>query len=57
MAPRESVQVVHAQRAGELPGRHRDPFDRMLAAQAQIEGVPIVSADVVFDTFGVKRIA
>lgn len=51
------VRVLHAQRAGELPGPHRDPLDRMLAAQAQIEGVPIVSADAVFDTFGVKRIA
>ena len=51
------VSVVHAQRAGSLPGSHRDPFDRMLAAQAQIEGIAIVSADVVFDAFRVPRIA
>ncbi len=50
------IQVVHAQQAGSLPGEHRDPFDRMLAAQAQIEGIPIVSADAVFDAFGVSRI-
>jgi PIN domain nuclease of toxin-antitoxin system len=33
------ISVLHAQRAGRLPGAHRDPFDRMLVAQAQIEGV------------------
>lgn len=52
-----AVTVTHAQRAGSLPGPHRDPFDRMLAAQAQIEGISIVSADAIFDSFGVPRIA
>ena len=41
---------------GRLPGDHRDPFDRMLIAQAQLEDVPIVSNDIVFDTYGVNRI-
>ena len=50
------ITVVHAQRAGSLPGDHRDPFDRMLAAQAQVEGVPILSVDVAFDALGVPRI-
>ena len=50
------ISVVHAQRAGSLPGDHRDPFDRMLAAQAQIEGVPILSVDTAFDALGVPRI-
>lgn len=50
------ILLVHAQLAGSLPGPHRDPFDRMLAAQAQIEAIPIVSVDGVFDTFGVRRI-
>ena len=50
------ILVVHAQLAGSLPGPHRDPFDRMLAAQAQIEAVPIVSVDAAFGTFGVRRI-
>ncbi|MEO7272463.1 MAG: type II toxin-antitoxin system VapC family toxin [Vicinamibacterales bacterium] len=48
--------MLHAQRAGRLPGEHRDPFDRMLAAQAQTEDLPIVSNDAVFDRFGVNRI-
>lgn len=49
------VTLDHAERAGALPGPHRDPFDRMLIAQAQAEGVPILSADDVFDHYGVNR--
>lgn len=49
------ITVVHAQRAGRLPGDHRDPFDRMLAAQAQLEDLPIVSNDAIFDSYGVNR--
>jgi PIN domain nuclease of toxin-antitoxin system len=43
-------------RAGMLPLHHRDPFDRLLAAQAQELGIPIVSRDRVFDFYGVQRI-
>jgi PIN domain nuclease of toxin-antitoxin system len=50
------IRVQHAERAGKLPGLHRDPFDRMLAAQAQLEGVSILSVDPIFDAFGVPRI-
>jgi PIN domain nuclease of toxin-antitoxin system len=50
------ISVDHAQRAGSLPGAHRDPFDRMLIAQAQAENLPLVSNDVVFDGYGVVRI-
>jgi PIN domain nuclease of toxin-antitoxin system len=49
------ISPGHAQRAGSLPGPHRDPFDRMLIAQAQIEAVDIVSADAIFDAYGVTR--
>jgi PIN domain nuclease of toxin-antitoxin system len=49
------VSVEHGMRAGLLPGTHRDPFDRMLAAQAQIEGLVLVSNDGVFDSYGVRR--
>jgi PIN domain nuclease of toxin-antitoxin system len=51
-----SVTVEHAQRAGSLPGRHRDPFDRMLVAQAQAENLVIVSNEKVFDGYGVTRL-
>lgn len=50
------ITVLHAQRAGRLPGKHRDPFDRMLVAQAQIEDLPIVTNDGVFDDYGVTRV-
>lgn len=50
------VTVAHAARAGALPGPMKDPFDRMLVAQAQAEGVPIISNEEVFDRYGISRI-
>ena len=50
-----AVSVEHGIRAGLLPGPHKDPFDRMLIAQALAENLAIVSNDVVFDGYGVKR--
>ena len=49
-----AVTVEHGHLAGSLPGPHRDPFDRMLAAQAQIENVPLVTGDPVFRAFGTR---
>jgi PIN domain nuclease of toxin-antitoxin system len=58
---REGFQILaisgeHAIRAGLLPGAHKDPFDRMLIAQAQAENMPIVSNEALFDTYGVRRL-
>jgi len=58
---REGFQILpisgnHAIRAGLLPGPHKDPFDRMLIAQAQAENMPIVSNETIFDNYGVRRI-
>jgi len=39
-----------------LPFHHRDPFDRLLVAQCLVENIPIVSADAVFDAYGVARL-
>jgi PIN domain nuclease of toxin-antitoxin system len=39
-----------------LPFHHRDPFDRLLVAQAMVEQIPIVSADTAFDAYGVRRL-
>jgi PIN domain nuclease of toxin-antitoxin system len=39
-----------------LPFHHRDPFDRLLAAQSLELGVPLISIDAVFDRYGVERI-
>jgi PIN domain nuclease of toxin-antitoxin system len=50
------ITLLHAQRAGSLSGTHRDPFDRMLIAQSQIEDVALVTDDNVFDAFDVRRL-
>jgi PIN domain nuclease of toxin-antitoxin system len=50
------INMRHAQRAGRLPGEHRDPFDRMLIAQAQLEDVMLVSNERAFDAYGVSRL-
>ncbi len=50
------ISVDHGQRAGLLPGDHRDPFDRMLIAQAQAGNLPLVSNEEVFDSYRVRRI-
>jgi PIN domain nuclease of toxin-antitoxin system len=47
------VTFNHAERAGVLPAHHRDPFDRMLVAQAHVEGLTIVTHDPAFDPYGV----
>ncbi len=47
------ISFEHAERAGSLPSHHRDPFDRMLVAQAQLEGLTIVTRDRVFDSYDV----
>jgi PIN domain nuclease of toxin-antitoxin system len=51
-----SISADHAIRAGLLPGSHKDPFDRMLIAQAQAENLPILSNESLFDTYGLRRI-
>ena len=50
------AELTHVIRAGMLPLHHRDPFDRLMAAQALELGMSIVSRDPVFDLYGVKRI-
>ena len=50
------ITVDDAQRAGQLPGPHRDPFDRMLIAQAVVRGLALVSIEAVFDDYGVNRL-
>lgn len=48
------VNATHARTAGLLDGKHRDPFDRLLAAQALAEGVEVVTCDKAFAAFGCK---
>lgn len=51
-----AISAEHAIRAGLLPGPHKDPFDRMIIAQAQAENMPIISNESLFDAYGVRRI-
>lgn len=50
------VTFQHGALAGRLDGEHRDPFDRMLIAQALVDGLVLVSNERLFDRFGVARL-
>ena len=50
------INSGHALRAGSLPGEHRDPFDRMIAAQSILEGYPVLSPDAEIESFGAERV-
>ncbi len=50
------IELSHVFRAGTLPPIHRDPFDRLLIAQAQIEGIPILTADPAITRYDVETI-
>ncbi len=47
------ISLEHGERAGSLPLHHRDPFDRLLIAQAQLESLTLVSRDRAFDAYDV----
>ena len=51
-----AIGVRHGQAAGALPGPHRDPFDRMLIAQAILDDLVLVSHERAFDAYGVRRL-
>ena len=50
------ITLDHAERHAGLPWHHRDPFDRLLAAQALVENISLISADDSFDPYGVSRL-
>ncbi|MCC6123747.1 MAG: type II toxin-antitoxin system VapC family toxin [Pirellulales bacterium] len=50
------ISVEYADVQAGLPRHHGDPFDRLLAAQARVENIPLVSSDPIFDRYGLKRI-
>lgn len=51
-----SIDAPTALRAGPLTSDHRDPLDRMIAAQAIAHDIPVISADPKLDSFGIRRI-
>src|SRR5207247_3178379 len=50
------ITLDHATLVEGLAPHHKDPFDRLLIAQVMSEGIPIVSADIVFDQYGIQRL-
>jgi len=50
------IALEHAAAVAELPFHHRDPFDRILAVQARLEELAVVSSDPAFNKYGVRRI-
>ena len=49
-----ALTARHAQAVADLPWHHRDPFDRMLIAQALVEDLPVLTSDRIFETYGVR---
>ena len=50
------LEMAHMAEFVGLPLHHRDPFDRMIVAQARVEGLPVISVDEALDAYGVERI-
>jgi PIN domain nuclease of toxin-antitoxin system len=50
------IAIPHLNTVSTLPLHHRDPFDRLLIAQALVEQVPIIGGDTIFDDYGINRI-
>jgi PIN domain nuclease of toxin-antitoxin system len=50
------ITILHGQAAGTLPGPHRDPFDRMLIAQAMLDDLVLISNEQAFAVYGVGRL-
>ncbi len=50
------ILIRHIRRVARMPRHHRDPFDRLLIAQSQVDGIPIISSDAAFDHYAVDRL-
>ena len=48
--------LEHVLKVEHLPFHHRDPFDRLLIAQAQVESVPVLGCDLAFDAYDIERV-
>jgi PIN domain nuclease of toxin-antitoxin system len=50
------ISITHLAAVSGLPLHHRDPFDRLIIAQALVEDLSLVCGDTAFDAYGIKRI-
>jgi PIN domain nuclease of toxin-antitoxin system len=51
-----NIRVNHLNIVANLPLHHRDPFDRLIIAQAMVEQIPVVGTDEVFDSYPIQRL-
>jgi PIN domain nuclease of toxin-antitoxin system len=51
-----SIQIDHLNVVANLSLHHRDPFDRLIIAQAMAEQIPVVGTDAVFDSYSIQRL-
>ncbi len=51
-----SISLEHATAVEGLPPHHKDPFDRLLIAQAIVESIPIIGGDAAFDSYPIRRL-
>ena len=51
-----NIAIEHFSQVSSLPFHHRDPFDRLIIAQAIVEKIPVLSIDAVFDNYAVQRV-
>ncbi len=51
-----NIEFAHVAAGTALPFHHKDPFDRMIAAQCIVEQLPLLSSDPIFDQYGIQRI-
>ena len=50
------IKVAHLKLVSDLPLHHRDPFDRLLIAQSQVENIPVITSDAAFDSYEIQRV-
>lgn len=51
-----NIKTAHTGIVATLPFHHRDPFDRLIIAQSQVEDMPVIGKDAIFDDYGIKRV-
>jgi len=51
-----NIQIPHLRRVARMPLLHRDPFDRLIIAQSQVENIPVITSDAAFDQYPIQRV-
>ena len=50
------ISISHLKQVAVMPLHHRDPFDRLLIAQSQVENIPVITNDAAFDRYPIQRV-